>query len=218
MPWESGWDGSKGTKAWTLFQSKEIIKKLPKGRTRYPWHALLKHEGKESISQLQHKGYLHTCKWGSALIYKVEQPKALLHYTCETKEGCLLPTLYFKGRSYPNILDGYRSIFFRHLCDIFSFPRFHSKTTNTSMYFHEFLLDSYWILHQTILNLISCFNVGEIFFQCLPNVNSVTGSLCTAHVSHLWHWYDFPLQHLLSFPPAPQSLDNSLVCNGRWTW
>lgn len=44
------WDGSKGTKVWTLFQSTEITKKLPKGRARYPWHALFKHEREESIS------------------------------------------------------------------------------------------------------------------------------------------------------------------------
>lgn len=31
MPWEWRWDGSKGTKMWTLFQSKEIIKKLQEG-------------------------------------------------------------------------------------------------------------------------------------------------------------------------------------------
>lgn len=50
MPWELSWDESKGTKMWTLFQSKEIIKKLPEGSTRYLSHASFKHEGEKSIS------------------------------------------------------------------------------------------------------------------------------------------------------------------------
>lgn len=50
MPWESSWDRRKGTKAWTLFQSKEIIKQLPKGSTRYSSHASFKHEGKKKAS------------------------------------------------------------------------------------------------------------------------------------------------------------------------
>lgn len=50
MTWELSWNESKGAKVWTRFQSKNIIKKLPEGSTRYPSNASFKHDGEKNIS------------------------------------------------------------------------------------------------------------------------------------------------------------------------